>query len=138
MEISILYKNSDVGGINVQRDMELIRKIMLTIEEQYVDVVLYNIEIKGYDLKTIAYHCDILHQAGLVSVYGGDYGSNELVSFGVGSLTWEGHNYLDKIKDDKIWNKTKCTIKEKGIPFAFETVKQVASIIISSMFESVI
>lgn len=119
-------------------NMELIREILLLIEDEYVDVALYNIEIEGYDSKTIAYHCKILNNAGLIDDYAGDYGDGGLQYFGVGSLTWNGHNFLDKIRDDAIWDKTKLTIKEKGIPFVLETVKQVASIIISSMVKSVI
>ena len=43
----------------MQRDMELIRKILITIEDKYVDVALNSSEIciDGYDMKTIGYHC---------------------------------------------------------------------------------
>lgn len=30
-------------------------------------------------------------------------------------LTWEGHDFLDSIKNDTIWNKTKESIKSKGL-----------------------
>lgn len=98
------------------RDMELIRKILFTIEEQYIDVALYNLEVEGYDMKTISYHCNLLHQAGLLKTYKDQYADNELCSFGVGALTWEGHDYLDKIRSDTVWNKTKEIIKDKGLP----------------------
>ena len=50
--------------------MDLVRLILLKIEEEYVSTALYNIEIDGYDKETIAYHCKILHEAGFVSDYG--------------------------------------------------------------------
>ena len=118
--------------------MELVRKILFAIEEQYVDVWLDNIEIEGYEFKTIAYHCKILYDAGLVSEYNADYGGDELYCFGVGSLTWRGHDFLDKIRTDTIWNKTKEIIKKQGLPMILDVVKDVASTIISSMTEGAI
>jgi len=115
------------------RDMELIRKILFAIEEQYIDVALYNLKVEGYNIKTIAYHCNLLHQAGLVKIYKDKYAGNELYFFGVGALTWEGHDYLDKIRNDTVWNKTKEVIKNKGLPLIIETVRETASVIISNM-----
>lgn len=124
----------------MQRDMELIRKILFVIEDKYVDTWLGSneISIDGYDMKTVAYHCAILHDAGLLSDYKGQYGSNELMFFGVGRLTWDGHELLDKIKSDTVWNKTKETIKKKGIPFVLDAVKEIATAITTAMIQSAI
>lgn len=124
----------------MQRDMELIRKILFTIEEKYVDTWLggNEISIDGYDMKTVAYHCAILHDAGLIYDYKGQYGDDELLFFGVGRLTWAGHEFLDKIKNDTVWNKTKGVIKEKGIPFVLDAVKEIATAITTAMIQSAI
>ena len=124
----------------MQRDMELIRKILFAIEEKYVDTALmsHQLTIDGYDMKTIAYHCAILHDAGLVYDYKGHYSENELQFFGVGRLTWDGHELLDKIKCDTVWNKTKETIKKKGIPFVLDAVKEIATAITSAMIQAAI
>ena len=124
--------------------MELIRKILITIEDKYVDVWLGSNEIviDGYDMKIIGYHCSILHDAGLLagllSDYKGQYSNNELHFFGVGRLTCDGHELLDKIKSDTVWNKTKETIKIKGIPFILEAVKEIATAITTTMIQSAI
>jgi hypothetical protein len=122
----------------MKRDMELIRKILFAIEEQYVDVALYDLEIEGYDQKTIAYHCRILHDANFISDYNAEFAGDELCSFGIGSLTWEGHEFLDKIRSDTVWNKTKTTMKEQGLPFALDVIKNVASAVISGMTQAAI
>lgn len=124
----------------MQRDMELVRKILFAIEEKYVDTALMgsDIQIEGYDMKTIAYHCAILHDAGLIYDYKAQYAGNELYFFGVGRLTWDGHELLDKIKSDTVWNKTKSTIKEKGIPFVLDAVKEIATAITTSMIQAAI
>ena len=108
----------------MQRDMDLIRKILFVIEGKYVDTWLpgSDVQIDGYDMKTIAYHCALLHFA----------------FFGVGRLTWEGHELLDKIKSDTVWNKTKETIKSKGIPLVLDAVKEISSAIVTSMVKAAI
>lgn len=120
--------------------MELIRKILFTIEDKYVDVGLTHneIQIDGYDMKTVGYHCAILHDAGLISNYNSQYASNELYFFSVGRLTWDGHELLDKIKSDTVWNKTKDTITKKGIPFVLDAVKEIATAVTAAMVQSAI
>jgi len=122
----------------MQRDMELIRKILFVIEDKYVDVWLHSskIMIDGYDMKTIGYHCAILHDAGLIYDYKGEYAGDELYFFGVGRLTWDGHELLDKIKSDTVWNKTKDTITKKGIPFVLDTVREIATAVTAAMIQS--
>lgn len=124
----------------MKRDMELIRKILLTVEEKYVDTWLYDndVQINGYDIKIVGYHCAILHDAGLLYDYNGQYGDGELLQFGVGRLTWDGHEFLEKIKSDTVWNKTKDTITTKGIPFVMEAVKEVATAVTTTMIKTAI
>lgn len=118
--------------------MELVRKILLKIEEDYVDVALYDIEIDGYDMKTVAYHCKILNDAKLISDYKSQYADGELYSFGVSSLTWEGHEFLDKIRNDSVWNKTKETIMKKGLPMALDVVKEISTAVVAGMIKGAI
>lgn len=124
----------------MQRDMELIRAILFTIEEKYVDTYLSSSDmpIEGYDVKTIGYHCALLSDAGLITDFSGDYSDDELRDFGVGRLTWDGHELLDKIKSDSVWNKTKDTIKKRGIPFVLDAVKQIATAVTSGMIQTAI
>lgn len=124
----------------MKRDMELIRTILFTIEDKYVDTWLSSSEIPidGYDMKTIGYHCAILHEAGLLYDYKGQYGDGELLQFGVSRLTWDGHELLDKIKSDTVWNKTKDIIKAKGIAFVLNAVKEIATAVTTSMIHTAI
>lgn len=117
----------------MKRDMELIRKILFKIEDTVDNVAEYNLEIEGYTLDQVAYHCSILHEGGYIHAYKGNYAGDGLYSFGVGRLTWEGHEFLDKIREDTIWSKTKDTIVEKGLPFVFDIVKSVSTEIITGV-----
>lgn len=78
--------------------MDLCRKILFKIEELYIDTTLLNLQLENYDNLQIAYHCKILNEAGLINSYNAQYTDNLLYFFSVGSLTWEGHDFLDKIR----------------------------------------
>lgn len=98
----------------MKRNMDLVREILLEIEKQYVSTAIYNLKVEGYDAETIAYHCKILYEAGLISDYKAQYADNTIYSFGVGSLTWDGNDYLDKVRDNSTWRKTKDAIAKKA------------------------
>ena len=115
----------------MKRDMELCRKILFAIEEQYVDTALHNLQIPEQTMEQVAYHCKILKEAGLITNYKALFASNHIVGFGVGSLTWEGHDFLDKIREDTIWNKTKGLIKGKALPMTLDVIKEIATAVIS-------
>ena len=124
-------------GTYMKRDMELVRLILLKIEEEYHSTALYNLKIDGYDTETTAYHCKILHEAGLISDYDSQYADGEIWSFGVGPLTWEGNDFLDRIRDSSQWKKVKDTITQKGLPLVIETIKTISSAFVTAAAEGV-
>lgn len=121
----------------MQRNMDLVREILLAIEAEYVDTAIIDLEIDGYDMNTVAYHCKILKDAYLISNYKGLYGDNRLLNFYVGNLTWEGHEFLDKIRIVTVWDKTKETIATHGLPLALDVIKTISSTIIAGLTEGV-
>lgn len=119
----------------MKRDMDLARSILLKIEEEYVSTALEDLSIEGYDMESVAYHCKLLNEAGFVSSYKGFYADDELWMFSVGPLTWEGHEFLDRIRDDSIWSKTKEAIRNNGLPVVLETIKNIAYGFVTAMSE---
>ena len=123
----------------MKRDMELIRKIMFKIEEDYSGTLIRALPIEGYDLVTVAEHCRLMTEYGLIDEYkpiGAD--GHPVLTFLVGNLTWEGYDFLDKVRQDTVWNKTKDVITQKGLPMVFDVVKQISSTIITVMTEAAI
>lgn len=116
--------------------MELCREILLALEEQYEDTIIYDLTIEGHDMKEVAYHCALLNEAGLIDKYNAQYANNELYMFAVGHLTWDGHEFLDKIRAETIWNRTKDVISGKGVPMALDVIKHVATSIIYKMLDA--
>lgn len=121
----------------MKRDMDLIRKILFYIEENYVaGQGAINISIDGYSDGEIFEHCQLAYQDGLIQ-----RPLNTSTTFGnscmVNNLTSSGYDFLDKIREDTIWNKTKAIMKEKGLPMVTGTIKTIATAIISAMAEGV-
>ena len=121
----------------MERDMDLVRAILLSIEKDYRSMSICNLTIPGYDMQTIAYHCKIIKDKGLIFEYRAQYADNDLRFFWVGALTWEGNDFLDKIRDDSIWKKTKETIVEKGLPVIIETISTITTAFITAAAEGV-
>jgi len=110
----------------MKRDMELVRMLLFAIEEKHIDVAIHNVKIEGFDLPTIAYHCKIMYEAGLISDYKSNYGGNRIIGFGIGGLTWVGQDYLELIRDDSRWELTMKKVEEAKLPKTIKFVAEVA------------
>ena len=115
------------------RDWELVREILVKLEEKSdTKKGLRPEEIQSHDREVVSYHIKLLLQARLVEGECSKALSAPLYCFAY-NLTWEGHEFLDKIRNDTVWNKVKTTLKNKGIEFSFDSIKILASEYIRSM-----
>ena len=53
------------------------------------------------------------------------------------TITWEGYDFLEKIRDHTMWEKTKNVIVQKGLPLVFDTVKTVSTALVTAAAEGV-
>jgi hypothetical protein len=78
----------------------------------------------GFGDQTKNAHFNLMLEANLVNkIFSKPDGG--VVEFGY-SLTWAGHDYLDSVRDQTIWNKTVEAVAETGGSAALEVVKAVA------------
>ncbi|WP_081658430.1 DUF2513 domain-containing protein [Veillonella montpellierensis] len=59
--------------------------------------------------------------------YNVQYAINSLYFFSVGSLPWEGHDFLDTMREDTTWNTIKKIINDNTLPFTLEVAKSIAT-----------
>ena len=114
----------------MKRDMDLIREILIKIEEHEDGRAPNVIVVDGYTEDQIYHHIYLMGQANLLEV--SDYttiDSKSPVAMPY-SMTWKGHDFLDAIRSDKIWEKTKRKIKEAGGSMPYKIVKTIAIAII--------
>jgi hypothetical protein len=78
----------------MKRDMKLIRKLVLNLEDAPTGFAPSNLGVAGYTREQIGYHAYLLIQAGLAK--GSDVttiGSSGPIGM-ITSLTWAGHEFM--------------------------------------------
>ncbi|MFU7528018.1 DUF2513 domain-containing protein [Qipengyuania sp. ASV99] len=92
----------------MKRDLELIRSILLRIEDSENPWHDAEIEIDGHDQNTINFHLSLLIEAGFIQ---GMQKSDPNSPFGYyvhyPQLCWDGYEFLETIRDKEIWAKAK-------------------------------
>lgn len=112
----------------MKRDMELVRDLLLYIEsDPRLDGTLWispdnpeEMGITNHSIEEVAYHLTMLVEAGMIK------GNTTMEVPVISKLTWEGHEFLDDIRDPDIWHKTKERVKglsSVGIAFIWEIAK---------------
>lgn len=111
----------------MKRDMGLMRLLLLKLEELDEDgqsIYHYSsddLQIDGYTWPQVNYHYDLAVKAGLVDMGGSGIMNGILFR----RLTWAGHDFVDAVRDEDIWNKTKEGALAAG-GFSFDLVKDLA------------
>lgn len=98
----------------MQRNMDLVRAILLHAEEQSAQQTLINFSSDTplaveADYDTIRNHLLLLENGGLVSgVHQSNTGTH------IEAITWKGHDFLDASRSPTIWAQAKQKLKEVG------------------------
>ena len=106
----------------MQRDMDLIRKILLALEADAQGWGDPNLSIEGYTDEQVGYNCWLIVDAGLA--IGEDINADQRFGWWAQRLTWAGHEFLDAARDTPRWNKAKSIILDKAGGVSFELLKQ--------------
>lgn len=105
----------------MKRDWDLIRLILLTLEEADGEHRMSD-DMGVYPANWVAVHMKMLESGGLIT-------GNEIVpmsgdaSFLATSITWSGREFIDSIRSDSVWEKSKGMLKEKGVGLTVDTIK---------------
>ncbi|MBN2023632.1 MAG: DUF2513 domain-containing protein [Pirellulales bacterium] len=112
----------------MKRDMELIRELLLFFEEKETREFKKTPRIHDYDDGLIRYHLLLLHEAGYLRCeVTKSSTSDRVVDVLPQELTWDGHEFLDRIRDRFIWDEVVGNMKEHGLTSAsVELLKQIA------------
>lgn len=79
----------------------------------------------------IIYTVVMLEQAGFIDA-AFSYGNDSLGDFTINSLTYEGHEFIEKIKSENVWGKTKTVSKAVGSA-SISILSQIATQVISAL-----
>lgn len=95
-------------------DRDCVRDLLLTIESDsfnntlFLEKICENSRIKSYSKETVTYAIQKLKEANYIHATI-QYAGNAPYFVSVSSITWEGHNFLDNVRDPAIWDKVKTS-----------------------------
>jgi hypothetical protein len=115
-----------------------IRDLLLFIEDNltYGNYISINdLQINKYSTTQIIYSADKLLEAGYLIGNKNNPYSNKVPSIDIHSISWYGHQFLDNIRDDKVWKNTR-SILSKFSSVSISIVNNVASQVISNLVKS--
>jgi Hypothetical protein (DUF2513) len=121
----------------MKRDLDLVRDILLAIErDEKMDGLHWfifdgpeDLGIGNCPVEKLSYTIGLMAQAGFLKTAAGS-----TLMPAISGLTWERHDFLGAIRDDKIWAKTKQGALAAG-GFTFDLLKDLAEGFIKKQIE---
>ena len=102
----------------MKRDMNLIRELLLRLEESKAELYVSTLRVDGYSDEEIGYNAYLLIDGRLAegkkSTKINQAADVLPVAQTLTNLTWDGHDFLNSIKNDTVWNNTLNYLKEKS------------------------
>ncbi|UXS49262.1 DUF2513 domain-containing protein [Agrobacterium tumefaciens] len=121
----------------MRRDMDLIRALLLRFEKlhQTIGTILFELDDKDlqfedYDPLVVAAHIRLMAEGRLIDAKVTGQGATML-----NGITWAGHDFLDSVRDDRIWAKTKEGLHEAG-GFTLDLAKALAKGLLKKQLEN--
>ncbi|AKP52282.1 DUF2513 domain-containing protein [Cyclobacterium amurskyense] len=107
----------------MKRDLELIKKILLRMEEDTDPFKPKNtVFVENVEKHEFYYHLKLLWQGELIEAKVLNNNSGEY--YYPTALTWEGHEFLGALKNDTAWAKLKKNVISKGTDVPFSVLKE--------------
>jgi hypothetical protein len=118
------------------RNWEIIRQILLRLESTntpnaYVDANSFD----GYPEQEIAYNMRLLSEKGYIEaqIKSSSTGDGRINKAQASRLTNAGHDLLDTMRNETVWNKVKEKFTSNGIDMTFDLVANIGKKIIEAM-----
>jgi hypothetical protein len=123
----------------MERNWDTIREILIKLEEMEPERGCLRLSDfpsdKAYEY---SYHVELLMEAGLIHGEMSKTLGTHANDFLAIRLTWGGHEFLDAVRSDTVWNKAKDSFIKSGLSMTLDLVKSVASDIAAACLKSTI
>ena len=95
-------------------DKDLVRDILLALENDDEDSFGYkDLSLDDHTQEEVTYHVCILAEGGFLTAM--DLSTLDGYDWRAQRLTYDGHEFLDTIRDGEVWKLTKDTAKKAGV-----------------------
>jgi hypothetical protein len=111
----------------MKRDLDLMREILFTIEASDGPVYLPLMAEPPRPPGDVALQVQLLHDAGYIQAVISAIRESPDIACAIIRMTNSGYDYLDTVRDPKVWNQTKNVLEKIGGSAALEVVKEIAA-----------
>lgn len=114
---------------------DCVRECMLYLEENLdmkSRINLVGVHLKGYSDDDVLYSFIKLSEAGFINGKPQPAGNNPAYIFITTSITYEGHKFIDSVRDDKVWSATK-KISSKVASVSINILTDIATNVLTKM-----
>lgn len=118
----------------MRRDLDLVRSILIYVEDADSEVDAGNMATKRWPIETVAYHVRLMAHHGLIDVSQDIRDMNgSTIELTVAGITWDGQDYLDSIREPKVWKKVKKILADTVGSTTLDVVRQTGSMVALAM-----
>ena len=110
----------------MKRDMDLVRQILIETEKADKPLQGDHFTDSEHTIEQVAYHVELMEHHGLIDANVRVDKFYNVYQCEVVSLTWDGCDYLDAVRENKVWAKTKKVVSESVGSTTIAVLKQVA------------
>jgi len=114
----------------MRRDLDLIRRILLAFEDEKPE------SLTGENKELVCYHIQLLLDAEYVQGMVIWDRETKPQGYVVQRVTMSGYDYLDSVRDPKVWKETKSLVEKVGGSAALEFVKEMAAKVMTELIKS--
>jgi predicted transcriptional regulator len=118
------------------RDWEIIRAILVRLEESATpNSVVRMKDFDGIEEQSVAYNMRLLQDADCIeaNIHETSTGDNLIGAAIARRLTPKGHDLLDSIRNESVWNQIKEKFQSRGLDMSIDMVISVGKRIMESM-----
>lgn len=114
----------------MKRDWDIIRAVLLRLEGDSRANAVVNANSFGpvFSEQDVAYNIRLMHQKGLITanIQESRSGDGAIRTALARSMTSQGHDLLDSIRNETVWHRVQETFKKKALDMTVELVMGVA------------
>ena len=107
----------------MRRDMDLVREILRQIEAWPEAQGWIEFDLPDRSPEEVSHHVEIMAKAGLIEAL--DASTMSGPDWKAKKLTWDGHEFLDDAREDKVWSGAKRRLGAQFASASFEVIRAV-------------
>ena len=118
----------------MKRDLDLVRSILIYVESADDEVDAEDMATERWPIETVACHVRLMAHHGLLDVSQDFRDMNgDTIELTVAGITWDGQDYLDSIREPKVWERIKKTLAGTVGSTTLDVVRQTGSMVALAM-----